>query len=87
MSEGGIHKNVHEQEAQQWHGSLFVFDGRMAIAPNGSCECGWGWVAVKGVGAAAGWIQGPLGVGCGREQGRVQDLSQTRCELATVSQG
>ena len=36
--EGGIQNYLHEQGAQHWDGSLYVFDGRMAIAPNGSCK-------------------------------------------------
>lgn len=33
--EGGVAKYLREEGAQHWKGSLFVFDGRMAVLPGG----------------------------------------------------
>ena len=33
--EGGVHNYLREEGADLWNGSLFVFDGRMAVPPPG----------------------------------------------------
>lgn len=34
--EGGVQRYFKEQGGRFWNGSLFVFDGRMAISPQGN---------------------------------------------------
>ena len=34
--EGGVHNYLRQEGADQWNGSLFVFDGRMAVPPPGT---------------------------------------------------
>lgn len=36
--EGGVHNYLRKQGAEQWNGSLFVFDNRMAVAPPGTAN-------------------------------------------------
>lgn len=33
--EGGVHNYITEEGGELWNGSLFVFDGRLAVAPPG----------------------------------------------------
>lgn len=33
--EGGVHNYLTEEGGDLWNGSLFVFDGRLAVAPPG----------------------------------------------------
>ena len=38
--EGGVHRYFKEQGGAGWNGSLFVFDARMAVAPDGGAAAG-----------------------------------------------
>ena len=37
--EGGVHNYLREEGGDLWNGSLFVFDGRMAIPAPGAHRC------------------------------------------------
>ena len=36
--EGGVHNYLREEGGDLWNGSLFVFDGRMAVSASGARE-------------------------------------------------
>ena len=36
--EGGVHNYLREEGGDLWNGSLFVFDGRMAVPAPGACR-------------------------------------------------
>jgi hypothetical protein len=36
--EGGVHNYLREEGGNLWNGSLFVFDGRMAVPAPGACS-------------------------------------------------
>ncbi len=38
--EGGVHNYLRQEGADLWNGSLFVFDGRMAVPPPGALHTG-----------------------------------------------
>lgn len=57
--EGGVQNYLRQEGGDHWKGSLFVFDGRMAISANKDGDGGWPRGRARGrVGVCAGWLGG-----------------------------